>query len=255
MQFLGRSSSTISGEPIPPSGEDLARWSSQEEEHAHTIRKRARAWGVRRTKLYERQPINDNPIQAGRPHCPMHGSAWFDFGKPEKVGIAGPKPCFLAARACRMCCSSKSRAPVHAHVLPLPFACAVQNRGCSWGWLSLGALVFLLLFPRPPARPHAAKLRCISIRCVVARIQQSRTRPTLVLYSKFGQRVAINDLLAPDHDVDLFACLRRAAPTRRPERIGGARPLCRRTTEHRLQGKTRSNLRLSVGWNIRSNIH
>ena len=52
MQFLGRSSSTISGEPIPSNGEVLARWSSQEEEHAHTIRKRARAWGVRRTKLH-----------------------------------------------------------------------------------------------------------------------------------------------------------------------------------------------------------
>jgi len=52
MQFLGRSSSTISGEPIPPNGEVLARWSSQEEEHTHTIRKRVRSWGVRRTKLY-----------------------------------------------------------------------------------------------------------------------------------------------------------------------------------------------------------
>ena len=52
MQCLGRSSTTISGEPIPPNGEVLARWSSQEEEHAHTIRKRARAWGVRRAKLY-----------------------------------------------------------------------------------------------------------------------------------------------------------------------------------------------------------
>ena len=52
MQCLGRSSTTISGEPIPPNGEVLARWSSQEEEHAHTIRKRVRSWGVRRTKLY-----------------------------------------------------------------------------------------------------------------------------------------------------------------------------------------------------------
>jgi hypothetical protein len=50
MQFLGRSSSTISGEPIPPNGEVLARWSSQKEEHAHTTRKREGAWGVRRTK-------------------------------------------------------------------------------------------------------------------------------------------------------------------------------------------------------------
>ena len=52
MQCLGRSSSTIPGEPLPPNGEVLARWSSQEEEHAHTIRKRVRSWGVRRTKLY-----------------------------------------------------------------------------------------------------------------------------------------------------------------------------------------------------------
>ena len=52
MQFLGRSSSTIPGEPLPPNGEVLARWFSQEEEHAHTIRKRASAWGVRRTKRY-----------------------------------------------------------------------------------------------------------------------------------------------------------------------------------------------------------
>ena len=52
MQFLGRSSSTISGEPIPPNGEVLARWSSQEEEHAHALRKRASAGGVRRTQRY-----------------------------------------------------------------------------------------------------------------------------------------------------------------------------------------------------------
>jgi len=52
MQCLGRSSTTISGEPIPPKGEVLARWSSQEEEHAHTIRKRVRSRGVGRTKLY-----------------------------------------------------------------------------------------------------------------------------------------------------------------------------------------------------------
>ena len=48
MQFLGRSSSTISGEPLPPNGEVLARWSSQEEEHAHAIRKRdGLAWRKR----------------------------------------------------------------------------------------------------------------------------------------------------------------------------------------------------------------
>ena len=52
MQFLGRSSSTISGEHLPPSGELLAQWSSQEEEHAHAIRKRASAGGVRRTQRY-----------------------------------------------------------------------------------------------------------------------------------------------------------------------------------------------------------
>ena len=52
MQFLGRSSSTISGEHLPPNGEVLAQWSSQEEEHAHTIRKRMRSWGVHCTKLY-----------------------------------------------------------------------------------------------------------------------------------------------------------------------------------------------------------
>ena len=52
MQFLGRSSSTISGEHLPPSGELLARWSSQGEEHAHAVRKRVRSWGVGRTKLY-----------------------------------------------------------------------------------------------------------------------------------------------------------------------------------------------------------
>ena len=49
MQFLGRSSSPISGEHLPPNDEVLARWSSQEEEHAHAIRKRASAGGVRRT--------------------------------------------------------------------------------------------------------------------------------------------------------------------------------------------------------------
>jgi hypothetical protein len=49
MQLLGRSSSTISGEHLPPNGEVLARWSSQEEEHAHAIRKRASAGGVRRS--------------------------------------------------------------------------------------------------------------------------------------------------------------------------------------------------------------
>ena len=49
MQLLGRSSSTISGEHLPPNGEHLARWSNQEEEHAHAIRKRASAGGVRST--------------------------------------------------------------------------------------------------------------------------------------------------------------------------------------------------------------
>ena len=52
MQFLGRSSSPISGEHLPPNGEHLARWSSQEEEHAHALRKRASAGGVRRTQRY-----------------------------------------------------------------------------------------------------------------------------------------------------------------------------------------------------------
>ena len=52
MHLFGSSSSPISGEPIPPSGEHLARWSSQGEEHAHTIRKRVRSRGVGRTKLY-----------------------------------------------------------------------------------------------------------------------------------------------------------------------------------------------------------
>ena len=52
MQFLGRSSSPISGEHLPPNGELLARWSSQGEEHAHAVRKRASAGGVRRTQRY-----------------------------------------------------------------------------------------------------------------------------------------------------------------------------------------------------------
>ena len=54
MQLLGRSSSTISGEHLPPNGELLARWSSQEEleEHAHALRKRVSARGVRRTQRY-----------------------------------------------------------------------------------------------------------------------------------------------------------------------------------------------------------
>ena len=52
MQFLGRSSSPISGEPSPANGEVLARWSSQGEEHAHAVRKRASAGGVRRTQRY-----------------------------------------------------------------------------------------------------------------------------------------------------------------------------------------------------------
>ena len=52
MHLFGSSSSPISGEPIPPSGEHLARWSSQGEEHAHAVRKRASAGGVRRTQRY-----------------------------------------------------------------------------------------------------------------------------------------------------------------------------------------------------------
>jgi hypothetical protein len=52
MQFLGRSSSPISGEHLPPNGELLARWSSQGEEHTHALRKRASAGGVRRPKRY-----------------------------------------------------------------------------------------------------------------------------------------------------------------------------------------------------------
>ena len=52
MQFLGRSSSPISGEHLPPNRELLARWSSQGEEHAHAVRKRASAGGVRRTQRY-----------------------------------------------------------------------------------------------------------------------------------------------------------------------------------------------------------
>ena len=52
MHLFGSSSSPISGEPIPPRGEDLAQWPSQGEEHAHAVRKRVRSWGVRRTKLY-----------------------------------------------------------------------------------------------------------------------------------------------------------------------------------------------------------
>ena len=52
MQCLGRSSSPISGEHLPPNGELLARWSSQGEEHAHAVRKRASAGGVRRTQRY-----------------------------------------------------------------------------------------------------------------------------------------------------------------------------------------------------------
>ena len=52
MQCLGRSSSPISGEHLPPNGELLARCSSQGEEHAHAVRKRASAGGVRRTQRY-----------------------------------------------------------------------------------------------------------------------------------------------------------------------------------------------------------
>ena len=52
MQFLGRSSSAISGEHLPPNGEVLAQWSSQGEEHAHAVRKRTSAGGVRRTQRY-----------------------------------------------------------------------------------------------------------------------------------------------------------------------------------------------------------
>ena len=52
MQLLGRSSSPISGEHLPPSGELLARWSSQGEKHTHALRKRASAGGVRRTQRY-----------------------------------------------------------------------------------------------------------------------------------------------------------------------------------------------------------
>ena len=52
MHLFGSSSSPISGEPIPPSGELLARWSSQGEEHTHALRKRASTGGVRRTQRY-----------------------------------------------------------------------------------------------------------------------------------------------------------------------------------------------------------
>ena len=43
MQCLGRSSSPISGEHLPPNGELLARWSSQEEEHKEIHQARPQA--------------------------------------------------------------------------------------------------------------------------------------------------------------------------------------------------------------------